>query len=79
LKTTILALTILVFAGCGDNDADFRLDDSSEKKEEKIKVNPNFEIYDENCNQNTISNLCGFEGDDQNVPTFPCQDKVYCQ
>ena len=77
----LLSLVSIFTAGCNE---------TTDKAEEvnPYEENANYSIYvdyaDEvggdvsDCKQNTMSNLCGFIGNTDNVPQFPCENTESC-
>jgi len=83
LKNILILLIATFFISCGDSGgSDFVADSDSDSKEkisqdEKLAKNPNYEIYNEKCEQTDNASLCGYIGKDD-PPTLPCIDKTYC-
>jgi hypothetical protein len=81
LKNILILLIATFFISCGDSgDSDFVVDSNSKEtisQDEKLAKNPNYELYNEKCEQTDNASLCGYVGED-GPPTLPCIDKTYC-
>lgn len=76
----ILIFTLALFTGCDD------IDKNEITEADKLAKNPNYNIYNSECVQETNNTLCGYKEPPsaESVPTIPallppaCEDKVYC-
>ena len=78
-KLFFLVILVSIFTiGC--NETTDKVDPYSENSNYSIYVDYANENGSDvsNCEQNTMSSLCGFIGDTENIPQFPCENKESC-
>jgi len=81
-----IGLVLLALVGCDGGDVStLDSNSSSENSKNCQDINPNFDIYDNNCHQSEDSALCGFAGGGKSgePPRLPsqiqeCEDKECC-
>ncbi len=86
MKKNILVIAVgFVFIGCGSDSGTITIVDNNTSitVEQKRAKNPNFDLYNEDCQQGQNSQLCGFEPElsdnpSASMPNLPCEDEVYC-
>jgi hypothetical protein len=89
ILSSLSTFVIFSFLGCGGDDSSSGLtsstDTTQESNESDNNLNPNYDLYDEQCHQSSNSSLCGFEGGGSSglPPVIPesineCEDQENC-